>query len=121
MPNLVNRAAVSYGQGPGLTPYVIGETLGQSGVALSIMEMPQHSHTLLAANGPDNRASTPAAGNALSSPVQSRTFRSGVAANANLHPSAIGVAGNGLPHENRQPALALNYCIALQGEFPAFN
>jgi microcystin-dependent protein len=121
LPNLVNRVAVSYGQGPGLTPYVIGETLGQNGVSLSITEMPQHSHTLLAANGPDNRAGTPTASNALSSPVQSRTFRSGVAANTNLHPLAIGVAGNGSPHENRQPVLALNYCIALQGAFPAFN
>lgn len=121
LPNLVNRVAVSQGQGPGLAPYVIGETVGASSVALSITEMPSHSHTLLAANGPDNRLGTPVAGSALSSPVQSRTFRSGVAANTALHPVAIGVAGNGAPHENRQPVLALNYCIALRGEFPSFN
>jgi microcystin-dependent protein len=31
------------------------------------------------------------------------------------------VTGGGLPHENRQPFLVLNYCIALQGVFPARN
>ena len=27
--------------------------------------------------------------------------------------------GSGAPHENRQPYLALNFCIALQGVFPS--
>ena len=31
----------------------------------------------------------------------------------------IGLTGNGLPHENRQPYLAVNYIIALQGFFPS--
>ncbi len=35
-----------------------------------------------------------------------------------LHPSAIGNAGAGAPHENRQPFVAMNYCIALSGIFP---
>jgi microcystin-dependent protein len=30
----------------------------------------------------------------------------------------IGITGQGLPHENRQPLLALNFCIALSGQFP---
>jgi microcystin-dependent protein len=32
--------------------------------------------------------------------------------------SAIGVAGSGAAHENRQPYLGLTFCIALQGIFP---
>ena len=31
----------------------------------------------------------------------------------------LGQAGGGQPHENRQPTLALNYVIALQGIFPS--
>jgi microcystin-dependent protein len=27
-------------------------------------------------------------------------------------------AGGSLPHENRQPFLAMNFCIALSGQFP---
>jgi microcystin-dependent protein len=37
-------------------------------------------------------------------------------ANAMLDP-----AGGGQPHENRQPYLALNFLIALQGIFPPRN
>jgi microcystin-dependent protein len=29
--------------------------------------------------------------------------------------------GGSQPHENRQPYLALNFCIALQGVFPSQN
>ena len=31
---------------------------------------------------------------------------------------AIGAAGGGQPHANRQPYLGLQFCIALQGVFP---
>jgi microcystin-dependent protein len=29
--------------------------------------------------------------------------------------------GGSQPHENRQPYLGMNYCIALQGVYPARN
>jgi microcystin-dependent protein len=29
-------------------------------------------------------------------------------------------AGGGLPHENQQPYLGINFCIALQGVYPSF-
>jgi len=32
---------------------------------------------------------------------------------------AVGVTGAGFPHNNMQPYLALNFCIAMQGVFPA--
>lgn len=35
-----------------------------------------------------------------------------------LHPSALDAAGTGAAHENRQPYIALNFCIALSGIFP---
>ena len=41
--------------------------------------------------------------------------------NVTLSPLTIGSAGGGQAHENRQPMLAVNFCIALQGEFPAFD
>jgi microcystin-dependent protein len=36
-----------------------------------------------------------------------------------MHFSQLAFAGGGLPHENRMPTLALKFCIALQGIFPA--
>lgn len=121
LPNLVNRVAVSQGQGPGLRPYAIGQTAGANAVTLTTAEMPAHRHPLSAANGPNNRTGAPTTGQALSSPVQSRTFRSGVTPNADLSPQALSVTGQGNAHENRQPVMAMSYCICLQGEFPSFN
>jgi microcystin-dependent protein len=31
----------------------------------------------------------------------------------------VGVTGSGLPHENMQPYLVLNYCISLEGIYPS--
>jgi microcystin-dependent protein len=35
-----------------------------------------------------------------------------------MHPQTLAPAGGGLPHNNLQPYLTLNFCIALQGIFP---
>jgi len=32
--------------------------------------------------------------------------------------NALAVTGGGQPHNNLQPYLAMNFCIALQGVFP---
>ena len=36
-------------------------------------------------------------------------------------PASLGNAGGSQPHENRQPFLTLNICIAVQGIFPSRN
>jgi microcystin-dependent protein len=38
--------------------------------------------------------------------------------NVQLAPQALPPAGGSLPHNNMQPYLTLNFCIALQGLFP---
>jgi microcystin-dependent protein len=38
-----------------------------------------------------------------------------------LNPASVQPAGNGVPHTNIQPYLALNYCISLTGIFPSRN
>ena len=35
-----------------------------------------------------------------------------------MAPQQLSLAGGGLPHQNMQPYLTLNFCIALQGVFP---
>jgi microcystin-dependent protein len=42
-----------------------------------------------------------------------------VSPNVTFHPDAIGIAGGDQSHENRQPFLALNFCICLSGIFPS--
>jgi microcystin-dependent protein len=38
-----------------------------------------------------------------------------------IAPTTLTTAGNGQPHENRQPFLSLYWVIALQGIFPSRN
>lgn len=123
LPNFSNRAACNQGQAPGLTPRTIGEAFGDASVSLTWQEMPAHNHGLNLYNQSDasKRAGAPTAGVALSVPTASVPFATGAQPNAQFSPSACGPAGGGQPHENRQPYLALNFCIALQGVFPSFG
>jgi len=123
LPNFTNRAACNQGQAPGLTPRGIGEAFGDASVSLTWQEMPAHSHGLNLYNQGDasKRAGAPVPGAALSVPTASSPFANGAQPNAPFSPLACGPAGGGQPHENRQPYLALNFCIALQGVFPSFG
>jgi microcystin-dependent protein len=40
------------------------------------------------------------------------------APNGQVNPQSLNITGGGLPHNNMQPYLTLNFCIALQGIFP---
>lgn len=116
LPDLRGNFAMGQGQGPGLSDRVLGETAGSAAVTLLPQEMPSHSHALMAGITP---ASTSPAG-ALMAPTASgggNVYRAPGAA-ASMAASAIGTAGGNQAHENRQPYLALTFCIALQGIFP---
>ncbi|MGK5003407.1 phage tail protein [Janthinobacterium sp. LB2P70] len=123
LPNFTGRAPCSQGQGPGLTPRVMGETFGTNSVTLNVTEIPNHTHQLTVYRQPTAalQHNTPLAGDALIALGGTAAFVPATQPNMTLSPTAIGTAGGGLPHENRQPMLALNFCIALQGEFPSFD
>ncbi|HJR75226.1 MAG TPA: tail fiber protein [Luteimonas sp.] len=123
LPNFVNRAACNQGQGPGLTPRTVGETFGDASVTLTLQEMPAHNHSLnlYAQNDTAKRTGTPANGVALGVPNLSSPFAANAQPTAKFAPMACGPAGSSQPHENRQPYLAVNFCIALSGVFPSFG
>ena len=50
--------------------------------------------------------------------VKATPFAAQTSPTVNFAPTMIGITGQGIPHENRQPLLALNFCIALAGVFP---
>ncbi|MBI2945105.1 MAG: phage tail protein [Candidatus Wallbacteria bacterium] len=115
LPNLQDSVPVGMGQGPGLTPRQLGETGGEANVTLLSTEIPSHTHTLSVAFT-DGELSDPS-NNYLS--AETKTFPYTPAGNSVvMSPMAIGPAGSGLPHENRQPYLAFWFCIAVQGIFP---
>lgn len=120
LPNLANRLPCGTGTGIGLTPRDIGETFGENSVTLLSSEMAPHIHALNAyIGGSGAPVATPDAGSALSPPSLITIYGSGAIDTA-MAPLAIAPSGGGQPHENRQPMLAINYSIALEGNFPQF-
>jgi microcystin-dependent protein len=114
------QAACMAGQGPGLQPYDVGETFGQENVTLSPAEMPMHNHTVSVFNQPTaaNRSGIPSNGSALALPANFGPFTTANTAGGNFAPQMLGPNSGGLPHNNQQPYLALNFCICLSGDFP---
>ncbi len=123
LPNFTNRAGCNQGQGPGLSSRSIGETFGSNSDTLMLNEMPAHMHQFTIYNQSDTtkKSGTPNAGNSLGLPSNTTPFLANAQPNTQFVPTMLGVTGSGQPHENRQPYLALNFSIALQGVFPSFG
>ena len=120
LPNFLGNASCSQGQGPGLTDRTVGEAFGEDGVSVLSTQMPAHNHqvNLYRQTVQAKRHGVPLANDGLLLPGTAGPFVPGVAPNTTFAPTMIGLSGGGQPHENRQPFLALNFCIALQGVFP---
>ena len=116
LPNLQGRVPIAAGDGPGLTPRLAGEQVGTETHTLIGPEMAVHTHPLAASAANGN--SDTVQGNVLArSPAAIPQFHA--LADTQLHSSVVGTAGGSQPHNNMQPYLALNFCIALQGQFPS--
>jgi len=117
LPNVEGSAVMHPGQGPGLSLHDLGETGGSDTVTLLESELPSHSH-VLAASGGDGGDRSPA----------NERFAVGVGGVNMYAPPSNPLtqlatqtwtpAGGDQPHNNMQPYLTLNYCIALQGVYP---
>src|SRR6266516_3940272 len=118
LPNLQGSAPMHPGQGPGLSLHDLGETGGSETVTLLESELPAHSHSLKGFSAPGNR-SNPVA-NSISRVTGSTPYvpSNPPPALVNMSDNAITPAGGDQPHNNLQPYLTLNFCIALQGVYP---
>lgn len=123
LPNLTTRAPCSQGMGPGLSQRVMGQAFGEAAHTLISNEMPKHSHVPQAFGGTGTRSPQPAANAALTSSGVFEDYNNTQppTTNTTLLPTTVGIYGGSQPHENRQPFLAVNFCIALQGVYPNFS
>jgi microcystin-dependent protein len=116
LPNLGGRMAMGFGQGPGLSPRQLGESAGQASVTLTANQMPAHVHGLT--GGAAGLTASPANA-AMAPPANGAAAYRMPGALAPMAADSLGPTGSGTPHENRQPVQGLNFCIALQGIYPA--
>lgn len=110
LPNLQGRTPIGYGGA-----YPIGALAGEAAHTLNGSEVPTHTHFANAATTGAN-ATNPAnallsgGGTAVYVPAANMTPMSG---------TAIANYGGSQPHQNCQPYLVLNWCIALNGIYPS--
>jgi microcystin-dependent protein len=114
LPNLQGCAPLHMGN-----VFTQGTTSGEVSHTLTQNEMPTHTHAVIASSSPGNSA-TPAnnlwaAGNSAYDTIPPTAPGTEV----NMNPALIAAAGNNGAHNNLQPYLTVNFCIAMVGIFPS--
>lgn len=146
LPNLQGRMPMHWGNGPGLTPRILGESSGAENSNVLIANMPSHTHT--ATFTPSGGAAAQvnvtatvgnlpsAAGNMLGQspaggPTQAPIYApptspvsgqlAGVSGGGGAGTVAVAPTGSGLPINTISPFQAVTFIIALVGIFPSRN
>lgn len=116
LPNLASRVPMHMGTGPDGTTYQIGEMAGTEQETLTIQQIPNHSHPMVASTSPAQALNPTGSITAQSSLV---TLYSPETPTVNLAAPAVPPQGGSQPHENTQPFLCINFIISLFGRFPS--
>lgn len=117
LPNLQSRAPIHFGQGPGLSSYLLGQAGGQENQTLISTEMPAHTHQAMGTANVADQTYPP--GNTWAGGGSSSGYSN--AANGAMAAASVSNAGGNQPHPNMSPFLVVNYSIALIGIFPSRN
>lgn len=118
LPNLQGSVPVHEGQGNGLSQYFLGQQGGTETVTLLLTEIPLHTHNWQAnaapatLNAPDN-------GRAIARSSGGNMYKANSNPDSQMAFQALAPAGSSFPHNNIQLSLVVNFCIAMQGVFPA--
>lgn len=119
LPDLTSRAPIGVGQGPGLSNYSIGQRTGAESTKMNVATMPSHSHVVRAsANNADTHDADDDYFGTLTLPAYGPTAGKG-----NFNDEAVTYAGDAPEADISmlQPAIAMRWCIALEGIYPSRN
>jgi microcystin-dependent protein len=121
LPDLRSRTPMGFGN---LTS--MGEMAGVENVTLLITEIPLHTHhmNVTSQNADELKEASNSIFGAADTGALPGTpqlaYNSGPA-NMMLNAGTVSIVGQSQPHNNIQPSLAINYCIATTGTFPTRN
>jgi microcystin-dependent protein len=124
LPDMRGRSPIHKGNSnTGGSNHTLGQKSGEETHQLSEAEIPQHSHGVMVSdvNGTNIGASP---GNVyLTHSKLEKRFSSKNTPDVDMNSTneVNPPFGGGQPHENMQPYLAVNFCIALTGLFPSRN
>ena len=109
LPDLRGRVPISFGNG-----HTLGEAAGSAAVTITQQQMPQHIHFVSASNA---AGTTPtAAGSFFAGALDVYHTPDNL---VGILPASVSNVGGSQAHNNMMPYLVLNFCIAMQGVFPA--
>jgi microcystin-dependent protein len=129
LPNLQSSVPISFGQGPGLSNYALGQTGGTPNVTLGQNDVPPHMHSFMASTN----------ASATTSPSIQNTMVPGTPSSASaelyvnppgsgppliphkMAPGACGMTGSTQSHPNLMPSLCITFVICTAGTFPSRN
>lgn len=127
LPDLQGRVCIGAGNGPGLSPYALGEKGGTENVTLTLQQMPAHIHAAAGTVSPWVNAGSGDESNPNNEYNAISTIGDlySDSRNTTMGPSPVtatisNAGGNG-PHSNQQPYLGMNYVICMYGVYPSRN
>ncbi|MDD5698332.1 MAG: tail fiber protein [Victivallaceae bacterium] len=119
LPDLRGRAPMQPGQAPDLSPHSLGETGGGETVTLNTNQIPHHRHETKVLHDEAQQSDPAGAYLGYDNAADVKVYESYSTGHyVNMSSRALATAGAGHGHENRQPFLALHFCIALNGDYP---
>lgn len=129
LPDLRGRLPIGQGNGPGLSPRVVGQSFGEEGHVLTTNEMAAHAHPAVASTA---AATTVTAGPSVMYGAAQGNQTAGVyglyttaqppdAPAVQWSGATVGSAGGSESHDNTMNTLTVNFIIALEGIFPSQN
>lgn len=121
LPNLSGSAPMGAGRGPGLDNVVLSQRVGENSKSLDDEQLPPHVHVARAEiERTENAAPADSyVGILLSSEASGvMAYKQDTAAPVAMSSEALRTAGGSQLYDNRQPFLAIRYCINFDGTFP---
>ncbi len=128
LPDFRSRVAVGAGQGPGLSPFQLGQSGGAETYTIQNSNFPPHTHpvsgtitmkgTAVAGASDSPAGSYPAT--LAGTPMYATTNNGSALGNMQVALTA-GLTGSQQPVNNIQPIIGMNYIICLFGIYPSRN
>jgi microcystin-dependent protein len=124
LPDLRSRVPVHFGTSQTGEHFALGEMAGVETVTLNVTQLPVHNHAFLGASA-DATATIASDGAALAKAARPsgapNNFYGPMSPPQPLNSESIASTGSTEAHDNLQPYLTINWCIALVGIFPSRN
>lgn len=122
VPDLRGRLPVGQGNGPGLSPRVIGQKYGVESVTLLTTQIPSHSHSFSASTSAPSTSPSPT-GTVFAHSDTDKIYVSSPSGPMpeTMNAATVQATGGSQPHNNVMPTTAINYILCVAGIFPSRN